>query len=283
MNHVYKVGDRIDLTADLRITAIPQIDDVSIDGVDVQKSLDYGEVEVIVSNSGLDRYGERILVEGIDLSQIRRNPVVLWAHDYQGLPIGQITKIWKDKEKNLKARIKLDYEIYDFANTVYQLILKGTIRAVSIGGLVLEFGVDEEDREDWNIVAKLEMVELSVVPVGAHPDALVVSKTLGIDEKDVKRQFREFLTRSIVDKGENLNYDNIQGFIESLKNITSALESSYKEGSADSDMPRIKRIKRLVLARSTAKLADRQTELLIQEINERLRQESDYGQKKSRP
>lgn len=155
--------------------------------------LEDGEVEVLVSNSGLDRHGEQILVEGIDLKAIKQNPVVLWGHDYASLPIGKINKIWKSAG-NLMARIKLATEVYDFANMVYKLIQEGVINAVSIGGIVKEWN------EDFSIIKKMEMIELSVVPVGAHPDALVTAKALNISEEQVKKSFEEFMMKSVTSK-----------------------------------------------------------------------------------
>jgi HK97 family phage prohead protease len=155
--------------------------------------LEYGEVEVVVSNSGTDRHGESIIMEGIDTKQISKNPVVLWGHDYSSLPIGKITKLWKSNG-NLMARIKLANELYDFADKVYKMIKEGIINAVSIGGIVKEWN------DDYTIIKKMEMVELSVVPVGAHPDALVTAKSLGIEENEMKQSYKEFLTKSLNDK-----------------------------------------------------------------------------------
>lgn len=50
-------------------------------GIDlVEKALDYGEVEVLVSNSAIDRHGQSIKVEGIKTNEVMKNPVVLWGH-----------------------------------------------------------------------------------------------------------------------------------------------------------------------------------------------------------
>src|SRR3990172_655897 len=97
--HKHSENERIQLTSDIIISAVPELDKelaaFSKKDVEVNKGLAYGEVEVIVSNSAVDRYGERIIMEGVDISQIKRNPVVLWGHQYSNLPIGQIVRIWK--------------------------------------------------------------------------------------------------------------------------------------------------------------------------------------------
>lgn len=52
-----------------------------------------GEVEFVVSTNAWDSHGERINVEGIDLKDFKKNPVVLWAHDGFNLPIARANKI----------------------------------------------------------------------------------------------------------------------------------------------------------------------------------------------
>lgn len=254
----YNVGERIDITADLKIASIPAIK--GMDSKLVNKGLEYGEVEVIISNSGTDRHGEQILLEGIDLKEIKRNPVVLWSHNYSELPIGKISKIWKSGG-NLMGRIQFDYDIYDFADTVYKMVVRGTLNAVSIGGMVLEF-----DENDYSVIKKLEMVELSVVPVGAHPDALVVSR--GMNAEDVQKVNKEF--DSFINNKQTVN-KQLSEQVNALKSLVSALEGYVP--SLDTEKTPKKRIRKLVLARSTTKQCDKQAELIIASINEQLRKE----------
>lgn len=228
-------GERVDLTASFDIIEMPDLmkdanaEDAAIykelankEGVTVQKGLNYGEVTVIVSNATTDRYGESITMEGIDISQVKRNPVVLWSHKYSELPIGRIIKLWRSNG-NLYATIRLDYDLYDFANVVYQMILRGTINAVSIGGLVKKWS------DDYLTIEELEMVEVSVVPVGANPDALVVAKSMGMDETAFKRSYELFLHKSLVDKMAGMSEDEITTHIASLEAVTAALKTTKKQ------------------------------------------------------
>lgn len=173
-----KENDLVNLIAGITLANVPEASEVQAiaKGIDVKKELKYGEVEVIISNSAVDRHGEVIEVDGIDVSQVKRNPTVLWAHDYKSLPIGNIQRIWKSNG-NLMGKISLDTDIDPNADMIYKKILKGTINAVSIGGMVKEV-----DQNDFARIKKLEMVEVSFVPVGAHPDALVTGKGFSVQE-----------------------------------------------------------------------------------------------------
>ena len=245
-------------------------DDGSVEKFAVEKAtgkkLAYGEFETVVSNSAEDRYFEQILVEGIDLKQIKRNPTVLWGHDYRGLPIGKITKIWIE-DGNLMARIKLSVEKYEFAKQVYDLILDGAINAVSLGGQVKKWN------DDYTVIEALELYEVSVVPVGAHRDALITERSIGKEKAaELRKSFADFEQDAIVDKVKTMSNTEIKSHIASLKALTSALETAYAgsaDSEADSETPNVRK---LVLVRSNAKLVDKTAELLIASINNKLKQ-----------
>lgn len=274
-------GYGIEKTADEMIRAGAHIEtsikEEEVDGKTVKyavekatgKKLKDGEFETVVSNSSEDRYFEKILVEGIDLKQIKKNPVVLWGHDYRGLPIGKITKIWVDNG-NLMARIQLSVEKYEFARQVYDLILDGVINAVSLGGQVKKWS------EDYSTIEQLELYEVSVVPVGAHRDALITERSIGVDAdkaKNLRKSFADFETEAMVDKMKSMPQDEITSHIASLKAITSALERTYSTDTeeAGKDADGQKTVRKLVLVRSTAKVADKTAELLIASINNKLK------------
>lgn len=226
----------------------------------VEKALDYGEVEVIVSNSGMDRHGEVIKVDGIDLNQIKRNPVVLWAHDYSSLPIGKITKIWK-KDGNLMARFKLATNLYEFADTVYKMIKDGILNAVSIGGLVKQWA------DDGMTIDKLEMIELSVVPVGAHRDALVTSKSF--QGKNITQEYESFLVKALQAKMNS--QDDVEQHIDTLEKILDALKVTKTETSQVNQAKDSKRV--LIRMKQLSAEADREVEKLNKVIKLKLKEE----------
>lgn len=273
-------GYGIEKTADEMIRCGAHIDtatkEIEKDGVTERvavekatgKALAYGEFETVVSNSDEDRYYEKILVEGIDLKQIKKNPTVLWGHDYRGLPIGKITKIWIDNG-NLMARIKLSVEKYEFAKQVYDLILDGAINAVSLGGQVKKWN------DDYSVIEQLELYEVSVVPVGAHRDALITERSVGKEKAaSLRKSFADFEKEATIDKIKLMPQDEIKLHIDSLKSLTSALELAYAHDSAeteeDGDQTQKRVVRKLVLARSAAKSVDKGAELLIAAINNQL-------------
>jgi HK97 family phage prohead protease len=178
--------------------------------------LQEGEVEFTVSTNALDSHGERIDVDGIDLSDFKKNPVVLWGHDGFNLPIAKATKIWKEGNK-LMSRAKF-YLKDEFARKVYDYIVDGYLNAVSIGGMVEEWG------EDGMTISKMKMKEYSVVSVPANQEALVASKSLDGNQQAELRALANGYARKLLDKqsGENeitKNIEVLETMVATLKEV----------------------------------------------------------------
>ncbi len=62
------------------------------------------EPEMIVSTKDRDRDDDRLMPEGADLTAFRKNPALLWGHDYSELPIGTVERISAEADQGLRAR-----------------------------------------------------------------------------------------------------------------------------------------------------------------------------------
>ncbi len=170
-----------------------------------------GEVEVVVSTDAWDSHGERINVEGIDLKDFKKNPVVLWAHDGFNLPIAKATKIWKEGNK-LMARVMFKMND-EFPRKIYEYIVEEYVRAVSIGGAVEEWG------HDGLTIAKMTMKEFSFVSIPANQEALVTAKSLDGNQKGELNGLARLYARKTLTSG-----DELQENIKTLKTLLTALE-----------------------------------------------------------
>lgn len=220
--------------------------------IEKASKLSEGEVEFIVSTNAWDSHGERIDVEGISLSDFKKNPVVLWGHDGFNLPIAKATKIWKESGK-LMARAKF-YLKDDFARKVYEYIVDGYLNAVSIGGMVEEWG------QDGLTIAKLNMKEFSVVSVPANPEALATAKSLDGNQKAELRALGNAYARKLIDKVDGdteieKSIDTLETLVATLREVA---KSKTQEVSAETQ------IKRVVLRQ--AQVVVQQAEAVIRTI-----------------
>ena len=132
---------------------------------------DNDAIRVTMTTASIDRHGDIVLPSGADLKAFRKNPVVLWAHDYSKPPIGRVTALTRAED-----RIKADVVFADtqFATEVRGLYAAGFLKAWSIGFLPKAWDVleDPDGRFSGYKVTQWELLELSAVPIPANREAL---------------------------------------------------------------------------------------------------------------
>lgn len=167
-----------------------------------------GILEAVIGSSNVvDRMGEVVDQDGLDLKNFKKNPVLLWAHN-SGLgenrpPIGKVIKTWLEGVSKKKLMFKLEFDMEDeFAAMIYNKYKKGFLSAFSIGFQPLEM-VE-------NTYTKSELLEISAVPVPANPEALVQLRGLHpvkTFEEYLQKGIKEDKTVSKEDKKEEVYED----------------------------------------------------------------------------
>lgn len=138
-------------------------------------------IKFLISTDTIDRDGDSIDPKGWELANYMKSPVVLWSHDYSQPPVAKATSIEQTKN-GLAAVAEFPTKgVYPFADTVYELLKGGFLSASSVGFRPLE-GAPAEGRKGMNYL-KQELLEFSVVPVPANPEALV---QMSIDHPECK-------------------------------------------------------------------------------------------------
>jgi len=142
--------------------------------------------EWVMSDMSLDRDSERVDPAGADFKNFKRNPVVLWAHDYTRPAIGKIMNP-KVKDGKVVGRVEFDdKETDEFAWMIGQKVKKGIISAGSIGFKpnTVEF-VDEPKDSTRLVHRKWELMEFSICNVPSNPNAMAVRAEDDMDSKKV--------------------------------------------------------------------------------------------------
>jgi HK97 family phage prohead protease len=209
-----------------------------------------GEVEFIVSSDVVDSHGERINVEGIDLRDFKKNPVILWGHDSFNLPIAKATKVWKEDGK-LMARALFNLKD-EFASKVYNYILDGFLKACSIGGMVEEWG------SDGMTISRMKMKEFSVVSIGANQEALVVGKSLSKDETSELQHMANNYARKLLTAETK---DSLVEGVEVLQKMVTTLKELTSNGETHDETVTAITTRRVILRQ--AQVVDQQVETVI--------------------
>ena len=176
----------------------------------VVKKLERGSRRAVqyVSTYDLDRDGEILDPAGAILEPFRKNPVVLWGHNYAEPPIGSDLEIGPDGYGILADS---QYATTERAREIFTLKQEGHLRTQSVGLIPVQtierdggrawrkavderietWGVDASHFEGADrIVSKWIMLEHSDVSVPSNPNALAVAVSKGLTLS--ARTLREF-------------------------------------------------------------------------------------------
>jgi len=137
------------------------------------KKLEDRIYEFTASTSTQDRDGEVIDATGWDLKNFKKNPVVMYAHDYRTLPIGKAPRVWVSKDGELKNTVEFPPEgTYEFADIVERLVETGYLKTESVGFIPKKWEDGDGEKAPRRTYTKQELLEISIVPVPSNPDAL---------------------------------------------------------------------------------------------------------------
>lgn len=129
--------------------------------VETKAKSDSGNFKFIASTPAVDRQGESIDQNGWELENYLKNSVLLWAHDYSQPPIGVVDKIGLE---NGNLVIEGRFAPTEFGQQIRKLYDLQMVNTVSVGFIPKEM--------NGNVITKSELLEVSVVPVPANPQAI---------------------------------------------------------------------------------------------------------------
>lgn len=136
----------------------------------------------VLNEESEDRVGDVIVADGWDLKDFRKNSPALWGHDPDKL-IGRWDNV-RVEGKRLLGQLKLAST--PMAQMAKTLIQEGILKAVSVGFAPKEY---EPRKNGGYLIKKASLMEVSLVSVPAHPNALLLSKQLGLTAGDRRAVF----------------------------------------------------------------------------------------------
>ena len=131
---------------------------------------------VRISNGSLNSYGTRVLTDGMDIEQYKRNPVLLYMHQ-RGTVIGYMKDIKKEGD-DVTGEPVFD-EASELSRTCKKQWSFGSLKMVSAGIDILEMSEEPEyltEGQSAPTIVKSKLYEVSIVDIGANDDALVLMR-----------------------------------------------------------------------------------------------------------
>lgn len=128
-------------------------------------------IRFVASTQGVARDGLEIPTTAWNLDNFRRNPVVLWAHDYSGTrpPIGR-ADVFVDGDQ-LMADVTFD-QGDDFARSIEAKYRGGFLHSVSVGWDTQAMEPSDTTNSRGR-VTRADLLDISAVPVPGDPNALI--------------------------------------------------------------------------------------------------------------
>ncbi len=140
--------------------------------------------DFIINTSGLNSYGTRVLTPGIDLTQFKRNPVLLYMHtrgfDGKSTPIGRVENIRVEGDE-LRGTPVFDTKD-PFAAEIARKWEEDFIRMCSAGLEPIELSTATEyllPGQSRATVVRSKLVEVSIADIGSNDDALQLYEPSG--------------------------------------------------------------------------------------------------------
>ncbi len=132
-------------------------------------------VRAIMTTPSVDRQGDIVVPKGVSLKWFKKNPVVMWAHQYNMPPIGVVdTKTLAVSDKGIEADVVFDKGSVA-GQEVFGLYQRKVMRGWSIGFIPTKWEVITDPKTEKFTgyqILKCELLELSAAPVPANPDTL---------------------------------------------------------------------------------------------------------------
>lgn len=160
------------------------------------------EIVAVMTTNAVDRENEVLLPEGMDTKEFMRNPIVFANHQYGVRDVvGRVTSMTRQKDRWLVKIHMLPkppgHADEWLADTVLHLAKYG-VMGVSVGFMSMQArNPTKKDKELFGedvayVHAKWKLVELSIAPLPANPDALIMAVSKGCQEVCVKQFYPEY-------------------------------------------------------------------------------------------
>jgi len=188
------------------------------------------------STPTLDRHGTRVIPSGIDTSRFDRNPIFLWGHDGYGA-FGNppeidavIGRVVAHRTSDSAFDIDVEFapaDVNERAEQAFRLVKSGYLNAVSIGFYPRVWHQEQaESGEQITVYDKVELLEVSLVPVPSNPDAIALTRHLFGGSPDIDQMIA---VDTILRVGKVLSSANKAKLKQAAQLINDVLASAESE------------------------------------------------------
>lgn len=167
----------------------------------------------------VDRDGEIVNTDMLDIESYKKNPVLLYNHDW-GDVVGKIVSVTKDIRG-----IKVTAEVNRLTGreSVYENVKLGNIKSFSIGFIPQDYEFYDDGVVE---ISQANLVEISLAPVQSNPEALfgvIGTKSMGVkaskfaEQNNLSEDEMNTLLKRSNKKGDNMETKSPEEVAEQAK------------------------------------------------------------------
>lgn len=128
----------------------------------------------IASSDSVDRDGDVLEASGWLLKNFKKNPVILWGHDANLMPIGKATNVWIEGNQLKFTTQFAPPEVNPFAKNVYEAYKQGFLTSFSVRFDPVKWEDIPASNDQIRLGRRyksMDLLEISAVNIPANPDA----------------------------------------------------------------------------------------------------------------
>jgi HK97 family phage prohead protease len=190
-----------------------------------------GEASAIATTPAVDRERDIVVTAGIDLSAfLKNNGPILFAHDHWSIPVGIATRADHDHEQ---LRVFWKWLPNDAkAAAVRNAWEAKALNSLSIGFLPTAPAIPNE-HGGWTFPTS-QLLEVSIVPVPANPEATRMLKSFGLLQSPAERLAARLtsVAKSLTD-GRTLSDESRRLLETAASNLLTALNDGEEDDEDD--------------------------------------------------
>lgn len=203
----------------------------AIEGIELKAEEDKDWMfDVVATTEDTDRDNEVIKINGWDTKNWEKNPVILANHSYT---IENI--IWKGIKFYTSNGVKRMKWVFSKSNPLWilarNLYNEGMLKTVSVG-----FIPTKRNEQDYKIIEKAELLEVSFVAVPCNPNAVSLDWKLYEEAiakgfiKEVKEEVEEIIEEVKEETIEKTELEMVREELAEIKTILKTLADNKVEG-----------------------------------------------------
>lgn len=151
----------------------------------------------VMSTASIDRHGDVIDQKSWNLTHFEKNAPLFWGHRSNEFPLGKWLRVWLEPDPEIPGEMMLMGEaefavdLHEDIMRAWKHVVRGDLNMVSVGFIPPVVEYDEE--RDVFVLKQCELMECSLVGIGANRRALV--KDADVKDKliDAKKDIEDSL------------------------------------------------------------------------------------------